>query len=217
MNLLQAARADRVPVVYASSAVVYGDNADQPLTERAQVRPPSAYASDKLGCEQHARVASLVHGVPTLGLRIFHVYGPRQPSHSAYSQSITRYLQQILVGGPVVIVGDGEQLIDLIYVTDVARFFYAAMTHLGRLPGIFNVCSGQALTHNQLVSQLMRSTGIEVPVKYQVSAEVMIRVSVGDPRRAIQLLGVRSKQCLDRGFRLLVNSVRESDVNEIIA
>ena len=60
-----------VPVVYASSAAVYGDNAELPLKEEAQTRPLSAYGADKLGSELHARVASLVHGVPTVGLRFF--------------------------------------------------------------------------------------------------------------------------------------------------
>ena len=73
-----AARLGRIPVVYASSAAVYGDCAALPLKEDAPTRPLSAYGADKLGCEQHARVAGVVHGIPTLGLRFFNVFGPRQ-------------------------------------------------------------------------------------------------------------------------------------------
>ena len=213
MNLLEAVRGLQMPVVYASSCAVYGDNADELLTERSQVRPLSAYAADKLGCEQHARVASLVHGVPTVGLRIFNVYGPRQPGESPYSRLIGHYLNQLLEGDQVVIAGDGGQLIDLVYVTDVARFLYAAMTHMGRLPGLFNVCSGQALTHTQLVNQLMRITGIELPIRYQRVKQAQIRVAVGDPRRAHQLLGVRAQRSLDSGLRLLVDQLLERQLS----
>ena len=63
----------RMPVVYASSAAVYGDVAAMPITETTPCRPLSAYGADKLGCELHARVASHVHGSPTVGLRFFNV------------------------------------------------------------------------------------------------------------------------------------------------
>jgi UDP-glucose 4-epimerase len=65
-----AAQACRPPVVYASSAAVYGDSATMPLSEDAMTAPLSAYGADKLGCELHARVAGLVHQVPTAGLRL---------------------------------------------------------------------------------------------------------------------------------------------------
>ncbi len=81
VNVFDAARnakpAGSVPVVYASSAAVYGDNPAVPLTEDAKKRPLTAYGADKLGCEQHARVTDNVHGVPTTGFRFFNIYGPR--------------------------------------------------------------------------------------------------------------------------------------------
>ncbi len=80
--VLDAARARRVPVVFASSAAVYGDCADRPLTEAAPTHPLSAYGADKLGSELHAAVATGVFGVPTVGLRFFNVFGPRQDPDS---------------------------------------------------------------------------------------------------------------------------------------
>lgn len=70
------------PVIYASSAAVYGDNPDVPLDEDARTRPLSAYGADKLGCELHGRVAFGVHGVPNTGFRFFNVFGPRQDPKS---------------------------------------------------------------------------------------------------------------------------------------
>ena len=72
-----------LPVVYASSAAVYGDNPHVPLSETATTRPLSAYGADKLACEFHAQVAWGVHRVPNLGLRFFNVYGPRQDTEFA--------------------------------------------------------------------------------------------------------------------------------------
>ena len=81
-NVFDAARnanlAGLVPVVYSSSAAVYGDNPAVPLTEDAEKRPLTAYyGADKLRCEQHARVAGNVHDVPTTGFRCCNIYGPR--------------------------------------------------------------------------------------------------------------------------------------------
>jgi UDP-glucose 4-epimerase len=73
----EAAGGNPVPVVYVSSAAVYGDNPDVPLSEEAETRPLTAYGADKLGCELHARVAHQVHKVPVAGIRFFNIYGPR--------------------------------------------------------------------------------------------------------------------------------------------
>ena len=93
-----AARLGGVPVVYASSAAVYGDCEALPLAEDAPTRPLSAYGADKLGCEQHARVAGVVHGVPTLGLRFFNVFGPRQDPGSPYSGVISIFCERLSRG-----------------------------------------------------------------------------------------------------------------------
>src|SRR5690348_8458986 len=79
----------RIPVVYASSAAVYGDAAAMPITEATPCRPLSAYGADKFGGELHAAVGTQVHGIPTAGLRFFNVYGPRQDPKSPYSGVIS--------------------------------------------------------------------------------------------------------------------------------
>jgi UDP-glucose 4-epimerase len=78
-----------IPVVYASSAAVYGDCDTMPITEAAEKQPLSAYGADKLGCELRARIATQVHGIPRTGLPFFNVYGPRQNPHSPYSGVIS--------------------------------------------------------------------------------------------------------------------------------
>jgi len=86
ITVFESARTARkgspIPVVYASSAAVYGDNANVPLPEEAKTSPLTAYGADKLGSELHGRVATVVHGVPTMGFRFFNVFGPRQDPKS---------------------------------------------------------------------------------------------------------------------------------------
>jgi len=94
----RTSRSGPVPVVYASSAAVYGDNPATPLGEEAATRPLSAYGADKLGCELHAFVAGKVHGVPTCGLRFFNVYGPRQDPRSPYSGVISIFCERLRAG-----------------------------------------------------------------------------------------------------------------------
>lgn len=143
--VLDAARRapDRpVPVVYASSAAVYGDCQALPLRETVAATPRSAYGVDKLGCELHARVAGEVYGVPTVGLRFFNVYGPRQHPLSPYSGVISRFCERLRRGRAIEIYGDGRQTRDFVYVGDVVRALVAAMERDIARPAVFNICSG---------------------------------------------------------------------------
>ena len=112
ITVFDAARTARrdapVPVVYASSAAVFGDNPETPLAETATLRPLSAYGADKLGCELHGRVAWNVHGVPTTGLQFFNVYGPRQDPSSPYSGVIAIFADRIADGRTVEILATGS-------------------------------------------------------------------------------------------------------------
>src|SRR5260221_1856111 len=132
-----------VPVVYASSAAVYGDNVDMPLSEVSATRPLSAYGADKLGCEMHARVASLVHHVPTVGLRFFNVFGPRQDPTSPYSGVISIFADRLRSGRPVPIFGDGRQTRDFVYVGDAVIPLQAAVRVMPPGGAAFNICTGR--------------------------------------------------------------------------
>ena len=135
-----------VPVVYASSAAVYGDCADLPITEAASKRPLSAYGADKYACELHAVVASHVHAVPTDGLRFFNVYGPRQDPRSPYSGVISIFCERLRRGAAIDIFGDGGQTRDFIYVADVVAALRAAMARCpaerARVLGCAGIASG---------------------------------------------------------------------------
>jgi UDP-glucose 4-epimerase len=190
-----------VPVVYASSAAVYGDNPEVPLAETSAVRPLSAYGADKLGCELHAAVAFGVHQVPTTGFRFFNVYGPRQDPASPYSGVISIFAGRISRGQPITIFGDGEQVRDFVYVADVVRTLAAAMVAMPPSARVFNVCTGRPTTVNALVGTLAELAGRTVDRRTGPARAGDIRVSIGDPARLIAAFGRSCAVELKDGLR----------------
>ncbi|WP_207458377.1 NAD-dependent epimerase/dehydratase family protein [Azospirillum sp. SYSU D00513] len=190
-----------VPVVYASSAAVYGDNPAMPLTEDAATRPLSAYGADKLACELHARVADGVHGVPTAGFRFFNVYGPRQDPKSPYSGVISIFAGRIARGEPITVNGDGEQVRDFVYVKDLVRYLTAAMEAPRPGAPVYNVCTGRPTTVNQLAETLARLAGKPLDRSHGPARTGDIRVSIGDPARLVAAFGMSCDTTLEDGLR----------------
>jgi UDP-glucose 4-epimerase len=195
-----------IPVVYASSAAVYGDNAQVPLGEDAATRPLSAYGADKLGCELHARVASHVHGVPTVGLRFFNVFGPRQDPSSPYSGVISIFADRLKSGRPIVIFGDGKQTRDFVYVGDVAAALRAAMRVLPPASPVFNVCTGRAASVLDIAHMIADLCGVTATIEFQPARAGEACVSLGDPARAAAVLGTQAATSLHDGLARLLGS-----------
>lgn len=197
----RAAGGSPVPVVYASSAAVYGDNQNVPLDEDAKVGPLSAYGADKLGCELHARVADGVHGVRTTGFRFFNVFGPRQDPKSPYSGVISIFAARIARGEPITINGDGEQVRDFVYVRDLVRYLTAAMDRPQAGAPVYNVCTGNPTTVNRLAEVLAALAGRPLDRRYGPARAGDIRVSVGDPTRLVAAFGITCGTTLEDGLR----------------
>lgn len=211
INVFEAARnasgGSPVPVVYVSSAAVYGDNPDVPLSEEAETRPLTAYGADKLGCELHARVAHQVHNVPVAGIRFFNIYGPRQDPASPYSGVISIFADRIGAQQAITIFGDGEQTRDFVYVGDAVRFLRAAMADPKTAPEVYNVCTGAQVTVNRLAGLIGDITGCPPSIAYEPARPGDIRHSAGDPARARDRLGIVSETSVEDGLRKTVESL----------
>lgn len=205
INVLNAARSNKVPVVYTSSSAVYGDNAAMPLNEAAVLRPLSAYGADKLGTELHARVASMLHHVPTTGLRLFNVYGPGEDSHSPHAGVVSIFVDRILRDQNITVYGGGEQLRDFIYIDDVIDLMLSAMKNISSVPALFNGCTGRSITINQLAKTIMSIVGHQVAIKHSPSRREDLRVSVGDPSAAERYLKLRANENLASGVQKLIH------------
>jgi UDP-glucose 4-epimerase len=205
--VLEAARAaGRLPVVYASSAAVYGDTAGAVATEALRPAPLTAYGADKLGSELHAAVGWRIHGVPSLGLRFFNVYGPRQDPHSPYSGVISIFARRARAGETLLVHGDGGQVRDFVHVSDVVASLLAAMRRLQAAPGaeVANVCTGRGTSILDLARLVARLAGAGSPVAHGPARAGDIRHSVGDPAHSLRLLASPARVELEEGLGGLV-------------
>lgn len=196
-----AATGRPLPVVYASSAAVYGDAAALPIEESAPTRPLSAYGADKLGTELHARVAGQVHGVPTAGMRFFNVFGPRQDPASPYSGVISIFCDRIRRGLPIRFQGDGGQTRDFIFVADVVAALLAALPAATCEAPVFNVCRGIACSVSDLAEEIARLCGRSLAVSQEAARQGDIRHSLGSPRLAHGSLALGAPTPLRDGLR----------------
>ena len=198
-----------IPVVYASSAAVYGDEPTMPLTELSPVRPLSAYGADKLGCELHARVAGGVHGVPTAGLRFFNVYGPRQDPKSPYSGVISIFCDRLAAHRPITIFGDGRQTRDFVYVADVVASLRAAMGSLTSVKtAVYNVCTGRSTSVVELARTIAALCGVAADITHAAPRAGEIRVSLGSPERLEAELGIDCRTGISDGLRATLDSLK---------
>ncbi len=210
ITVFDAARKARVPVVYASSAAVYGDPRMLPLAETAPTAPLSAYGADKLGCELHARVGGLVHAVPSTGLRFFNVYGPRQDPLSPYSGVISIFCERLRAGEEVVVFGDGTQTRDFVYVGDVARALLSAMRAASCEARVFNVCTGRSTGLLDLVGAIAATLGVSPRIAFAPARPGDIQASLGDPTSARDGLGFSARTSLRDGLAITVRSLNPS-------
>jgi UDP-glucose 4-epimerase len=211
--VFDAARdAGGIPVIYASSAAVYGDQKTLPITEEAPTTPLSAYGADKLGCELHARVAGHVHGVPTLGFRFFNVFGPRQDPASPYSGVISIFCDRLVRGEPIGIYGDGGQTRDFIHVGDVVAGLLAGLGAADPGAPVLNLCTGRATSVLSLagtIADLCSSgTGNAAP-RHLPARSGEIRHSVGCPEKARRMLGLGEPRDLREGLADVVGWIRD--------
>jgi len=192
-----------VPVVYASSAAVYGNRSDDLCNEDLAARPISPYGADKLACENQARAFWSVHGIPSAGLRFFNVYGPGQPATSPYSGVLTRFVKNIKSGLPPEIHGDGFQTRDFVHVSNVVDALIAAMDRISRVPNalVSNVCTGMAHRVRDIaymIGDILKAGPIGL--SYGPERPGDIRHSCGDPTYMSKTLNLEPFVTLEQGL-----------------
>lgn len=200
----------QVPVVYASSAAVYGDNTNLPLDEQDNTEPLSPYGLDKLACEWQAKIGHHIKGLQSVGLRFFNVYGPRQDPKSPYSGVISIFADKLKLNEAITVFGDGEQTRDFIYIADIVRTLVASMEklHIGDVSrAVSNACTEKSVSVNQLASILMDVSGVQVAIKYKEAREGDIKHSRGNAQTMKNLLGVTAQTTLPEGLEALWKSL----------
>jgi UDP-glucose 4-epimerase len=208
--LLAAAEAGVRRVVYAASSSAYGDTETLPKTESMLPNPLSPYAAAKLFGEYYCQVFTRVYGLETVALRYFNVFGPRQDPSSPYSGVISKFVTALLAAQRPVIYGDGEQSRDFTYIDNVVEANLRAATSAGVSGEVINVGVGQRVTLNQLLAELQRIIGTELPPRYEGPRAGDVRHSLADITRARALLGYEPRVLLAEGLRRTVAWYREN-------
>lgn len=140
--------------MYASSSSIYGDNVVLPMREDALPQPVSPYGVSKLAAEQLYYLYHVNHGLPTVSLRYFTVYGPRQRPDMGFHI----FLRAALLGLPITVHGDGEQTRDFTYVADAVGATIAAATR--GVPGrVYNIGGGSRVSVNEVLDLIGRVSG----------------------------------------------------------
>jgi UDP-glucose 4-epimerase len=201
-TVLDCARQHDARVVLASSAAVYGHPETVPIPETASTEPTSPYGIDKLAADHYARRFADLYGLPTVALRYFNVYGPRQ-SAASYSGVISTFLDQARAGTPLTIDGDGSQTRDFVHVSDVVRANRLAATtpHTGEA---FNVGTGQKTSIATLARTITSIAGVDDEFVYRDPRPGDIDHSRAETQKAREMLGFEASVDLATGLESLL-------------
>ena len=203
-NVLEACVANEVErLVYSSSASVYGDAVEEPMTEDHPFNNENFYGATKIAGEAMARAYHHRYGLGYAGLRYMNVYGPRQDYQGAYIAVIMKMLDSIDRGEPLVIYGDGSQAYDFVYVGDCADANVAAMK-ADAVDRFYNVGTGVRTTIKELAETLLAVTGSDVGIRYEPEGQTFVKNRIGSTERAATEIGFSAATPLEDGLRELV-------------
>lgn len=206
-TVLEAAAGHGVgKVVAASSASVYGAAEEFPTGERHHHHNNDTfYGAAKSFTEGMARAFRSTHGLDTVMLRYFNVYGPRMDVHGRYTEVLVRWMERIADGLPPLVFGDGRQTMDFVHVRDVARANVLAATS-GVVEGAYNVASGTETSLLELAEALLRVMGSDLAVEHGPERAVNgVPRRLADTAAARRDLGFVAEVGLEQGLRELVD------------
>jgi UDP-glucuronate 4-epimerase len=183
-------------LVYASSSSVYGDATRFPVLEADLPQPVSPYGVTKLAAEHLCSLYASNFGVPTVSLRYFTVFGPRQRPDMAF----TRFLTAVRDGRPITLYGSGEQIRDFTFVDDVVEANVLAATEPVPPGTVLNIAGGTNVTVNEVLSVIHSVTGRRVQVERHPTVDGDAWRTGGDASAARDLLGWKPKVSVEEGL-----------------
>jgi UDP-glucose 4-epimerase len=182
-------------LVYASSSSVYGDIAEIPMREDVRLQPVSPYGVTKLAAEHLCHLYFVNYGVPTVSLRYFTVYGPRQRPDMGFH----RFIRAALEEQPITLFGDGEQTRDFTFVRDAVAATMAAGDR-GRPGVVYNIGGGSRVTINHVLDTITRLTGRQLTIRRLPAEKGDMRDTFADTSRARADLGFVPAHSLETGL-----------------
>lgn len=207
-NVLEACVKHKVKkLIYSSSASVYGDAIEVPMTEEHPFNNRNFYGSTKIAGEAMCTAFNDRYELPIIGLRYMNVYGPGQDQHAVYSGVVPIMLNKIEANEQPVINGDGSQAYDFIYVEDVARCNVAALLSDVQL-GYYNVGTEIQTTIRKLCDTILYLKGSDLKVKYKPyaadDARQFVQNRIGSRQKAEKELDFKFRYSLEEGLQKLI-------------
>lgn len=190
-------------VVLASSATIYGEQAEQPVRESAQPVPIAPYAVTKMAAEQFMFTMGALVGFEAVSLRIFNAYGPGQPLPPTHGPVIPYLMQQISQNGSAIVFGDGNQSRDFVYIDDVVQALGAAADAPDVDRQIINIGSGEETSINQAADTIGQVLNKRPRLLHNREKSGGIRRLVANIEKAERLLDYRPRVQLEDGLDLL--------------
>lgn len=205
-RLLEAAkgRSGLHRFVYASSSSVYGDVAAIPMREDAYLQPLSPYGVTKLAAEHLCHLYFANYGVPTVSLRFFTVYGPRQRPDMAFN----RFIRAAFSNSPITLYGDGDQTRDFTFIADIVAANLAAGDR-GQPGAVYNIGGGSRVSVNDVLSLVAELTGRPLDIRREETQKGDMRDTFADTSRARADLGFRPAWTLRDGLAAEVEWLRK--------
>jgi UDP-glucose 4-epimerase len=203
-----AARASVQRIVYASSASIYGNPTSLPMREDDKPAPITPYCTAKLAGEHLLSFYSQRTKMSWLALRFFNVYGPGQPTDAYYTSVILTFLRRLAKGDAPVIDGRGEQSMDFVHVTDVARSVGMALDSTATGEAL-NVGTGHQTTVKQLAEHLIKAVGSDVAPVFK-PREVLVTQREASTERIREVLGWEATIGLEEGLASVVDHLKRS-------
>ena len=199
-----AARDQKVKrFVMASSSSLYGESETLPKVETMAPAPISPYGLQKLAGETYGAIFHRLYGLPSIALRYFNVFGPRQDPTSEYSAVIPKFISAIKKGARPTIYGDGEQTRDFSYIANVVQANLRACVAGPAADGqAFNIACGERISLNELVRILGKFAGKDVEPVYAPHRPGDIKHSLAGIEKARGLLGFAPDVSVEDGLRL---------------
>lgn len=205
-NVVDAARNAGVKkVVAASTASIYGLAESFPTREdHHPYNNRTWYGASKIMLEGLLRSYNDMYGLPYVALRYFNVYGPRMDIHGKYTEVLIRWMERIAAGQPPLILGDGKQTMDFVYIEDIARSNVLALLS-DASDDVFNVASGQETSLNELANALLKVMGSGLKPEYGPERSVnSVSRRLADTSKAKEKLGFEASIGLEEGLSRLV-------------
>jgi UDP-glucose 4-epimerase len=202
-------------LVYSSSASVYGDAVEEPMTEDHPFNNKNFYGATKIAGEAMARAYHHRYGLNVVGLRYMNVYGPRQDYRGAYIAVIMKMLDAIDRGDGPTILGDGSEAFDFVAVEDCGFANLCAMK-ADAVDHFYNVGTGTRTSLKELAQVLLQLTGSNQEIKYARRSEAtLVRNRIGSPVRAKADIGFAARIPLKEGLKKLIEwrNTHIADVN----